>query len=94
MDTGWSERSEERAGKDQGMPLEKNRQRRWMRLWILVFCLPFLVGSCTWWAKPEPPSTPQYSFERAMTLYNQKKYEKAAEAFRRFKEEFPLNTYA
>jgi outer membrane protein assembly factor BamD len=70
----------------------KNRRRRWGWLLIVFFGLPLGAASCTWWAKTEPvPPTPQNTFAKAMALYDKKKYEKAAEGFKRFKEEFPLD---
>jgi len=60
---------------------------------ILVFLLIASLAGCGWWQKPEVPLDPQTSFENAMKLYDKKKYERAAEAFRKFKEEFPLSTY-
>jgi outer membrane protein assembly factor BamD len=53
-------------------------------------CLLGFLAGC---ASPHPTeSTPQSLYESAMQLYNKKKYEKAAEAFRKVKEEFPLST--
>ena len=39
------------------------------------------------------PATPQAAYEEGVRLLEKKKYERSAEAFRRFKEEFPLSTY-
>jgi len=52
-----------------------------------------LANGCAWWQKKEPEPTPQVLYENAMKLFEKKKYEKAAEAFKKFKEEFPLSEY-
>ena len=51
------------------------------------------VSGCGLWAKKEAPATPQAAYEEGVRLLEKKKYERSAEAFRRFKEEFPLSTY-
>ena len=51
------------------------------------------MAGCALWSKQEPERTPQASYENAMTLFHKKKYEKASEAFKKFKEEFPLSEY-
>lgn len=51
------------------------------------------INGCGWWMRPEMPPDPETSFENAMKLFNKKKYERATEAFRKFKEEFPLSSY-
>jgi len=63
--------------------------------WLLLaaFFLAVLSSGCAWWKKKEPDPTPQVLYERAMKLFNKKKYERAAEAFKKFKEEFPLSDY-
>ncbi len=58
---------------------------------ILLFGLIFLLSNCAFLSKKEPEATPQILYGNAMKLYGKKKYEKAAEAFRKFKEEFPLS---
>jgi outer membrane protein assembly factor BamD len=66
------------------------------------FFLPFLLAAffmvaggsgCTLWKKKEPEKTPDGIYNDGLRLLNQKKYMQAAEAFKRFKEEFPLNPY-
>jgi outer membrane protein assembly factor BamD len=52
-----------------------------------------LANGCSWWQKKEPEPTPQALYENAMNLFQKKKYEKAAEACKKFKEEFPLSEY-
>jgi outer membrane protein assembly factor BamD len=63
--------------------------------WLVLaaFFLAVLACGCAGWKKKEPEPTPQVLYERAMKFFNKKKYEKAAEAFRKFKEEFPLSDY-
>jgi len=58
-----------------------------------AFFLTLLGGSCAWWKKKEPEPIPQVLYDNALNLFNKKKYEKAAEAFKKFKEEFPLSEY-
>jgi outer membrane protein assembly factor BamD len=69
----------------------KRKFRLWVRWGVWgVSLLAFLAGC----AGPRPEeSSPQSLYESAMQLYNRKKYERAAEAFRKVKEEFPLSTY-
>ncbi len=76
-------------------PGQKGKRKRWSSLVLAMAVVLWAaaVAGCGWGQRPEPPPDPQTSFENAMTLYNKKKYERAAEAFRKFKEEFPLNTY-
>ncbi|NWF54872.1 MAG: outer membrane protein assembly factor BamD [Syntrophaceae bacterium] len=67
----------------------------------LKFLLPVLLSilllmgfsSCAWFAKKEPATNPQAAYEEGMRLLEEKKYERSAEAFRKFKEDFPLSTY-
>jgi len=54
--------------------------------------LGFLSG-CSWWSKKETKPTPQEMYNNGLKLLNNKKYDQAAEAFRRLKEEFPLSHY-
>ena len=67
-----------------------------------IYCLIFLIAillatamgsGCGLWASKEAPATPQAAYEEGLRLLEKKKYERAAEAFRKFKEEFPLSTY-
>ena len=63
---------------------------------FLIFSSIFLflgVNGCGLWAQKEPPATPQAAYEEGVRLLEKKKYERSAEAFRKFKEEFPLSTY-
>ena len=60
--------------------------------WLLAsFFLALCVSGCAWWGKKEQATTPQAMYEDAMRLFQKKKYERAAEAFKKFKEEFPLS---
>jgi len=62
-------------------------------LFLTVFLVAAMSSGCAWWKKKEPEPTPQALYEGAMKLFNKKKYERAAEAFKKFKEEFPLHEY-
>jgi len=55
--------------------------------------MAILASGCASWSKKEPDPTPQAVYEDGMKLLQKKKYERAAEAFRKFKEEFPLSDY-
>ena len=57
-----------------------------------IFLL-FWVSGCALFEKKEPERTPQAAYEEALRLLERKKYERSAEAFRKFKEDFPLSTY-
>jgi outer membrane protein assembly factor BamD len=59
-----------------------------------VFFLAAFVSGCSLlpgFTRKEPDNSPQYLYDNAMKLYEKKKYEKAAEALRKFKEEHPLS---
>jgi outer membrane protein assembly factor BamD len=72
----------------------KGKTRKNLGLFSLfAFAMLILVTGCGLWSKKEPERTPQAMYEEAMKLLERKKYERAAEAFRKFKEEFPLSTY-
>jgi len=60
---------------------------------LLGILLSGAISGCAWWRKKEPEPTPQALYENAMKLLQKKKYEKAAEAFKKVKEEFPLSKY-
>ncbi len=64
---------------------------------IIIFSLIFLFSGffpgCAWWGKKQRQLTPQEMYNNGLKLLNNKKYERAAEAFRKFKEEFPLSHY-
>jgi outer membrane protein assembly factor BamD len=66
-----------------------------IRLFLILSssCLLLWASGCALWAKKEAPATPQAAYEEGLQLLEKKKYEKSAEAFRKFKEEFPLSTY-
>ena len=63
--------------------------------WLFLAAFLFSVSSsgCAWWKEKEPDPTPQILYDKAMNFYNKKKYENAAEAFKKVKEEFPLSDY-
>ncbi len=58
----------------------------------VIFLLTGLLPGCAWWTKKETQLTPQEKYNNALKLLNNKKYDLAAEAFRKFKEEYPLNS--
>jgi outer membrane protein assembly factor BamD len=60
---------------------------------LATLLIVILASGCAWWQKKEPELTPQVLYENGMKLLQQKKYDKAAEAFKKFKEEFPLSEY-
>ena len=57
-----------------------------------IFLLIWING-CALFEKKEPARTPQAAYEDGMRLLEKKKYERSAEAFRKFKEDYPLSTY-
>jgi outer membrane protein assembly factor BamD len=68
------------------------------RRFLLRICAVLLVGAvmggCSWISgssKKDMDTSPQVLYANAMQLYEKKKYERAAEAFRLFKEEHPLS---
>lgn len=62
-------------------------------LTFLLFCVLLISWSgCSLWAKKEPPpKTAEVLYGDGIGFMNKKKYLRAAEAFRRLKEEFPLS---
>jgi outer membrane protein assembly factor BamD len=66
-------------------------KRRILHLAITLFGFVFILSSCGLFVKKQPEATPQLLYNNAMTLYGKKKFERSAEAFRKFKEEFPLS---
>ena len=68
-------------------------QRSFFRF-CAVLLLAFVMANCSLlpgFSRKEADTSPQILFGNAMKLYDKKKYEKAAEAFRKFKEEHPLS---
>jgi outer membrane protein assembly factor BamD len=64
--------------------------------WFLIFFAVTLLiwtNGCALFQKKEPERTPQGAYEEGLRLLERKKYERSAEAFRKFKEDFPLSTY-
>ncbi|HXZ35550.1 MAG TPA: outer membrane protein assembly factor BamD [Thermodesulfobacteriota bacterium] len=57
-----------------------------------VFLLVWSNG-CALFGKKEPATTPQAAYDEGVLLLEKKKYERSAEAFRKFKEDYPLSTY-
>ncbi len=63
---------------------------------ILLLLSLLVAGSsgCGLWAsKKEPERNAQNAYNDALQLLERKKYTQAAEAFKQFKEDFPLSTY-
>jgi outer membrane protein assembly factor BamD len=58
---------------------------------LVAFLLALCASGCAWGRKKEQATTPQAMYEDAMKLFQRKKYERAAQAFKKFKEEFPLS---
>ena len=66
------------------------------KLLLPILCFIFLliwVSGCALFEKKEPERTPQGAYDEGLRLLERKKYFRAAEAFRKFKEDFPLSTY-
>jgi len=65
------------------------------RVLPILFSILLLIGShgCALFERQEPAKTPQAAYEDGMRLLEKKKYERSAEAFRKFKEDYPLSTY-
>jgi len=59
----------------------------------LILILAGFFSGCGWWTKKEHELTPKERYDNALKLLYKKKYEQATEAFRKFKEEFPLSHY-
>jgi len=68
------------------------RKLSWL---VILICFLLAVGGsgCGMFSKKEPEKTPQAAYEEALRLLQKRKYFQAAEAFRKFKEDFPLSTY-
>jgi outer membrane protein assembly factor BamD len=79
------------------IPIMREARRKIRRIQVAaVFSsMALLLGlnGCGLWAKKEAPATPQAAYEEGVRLLEKKKYEQSAEAFRKFKEDFPLSTY-
>ncbi len=66
---------------------------------VLIGMLAIFLSGCTllmdliWGKKRQPDPSPQGMYEYAMRLFQKKKYDKAAEAFKKLKEEHPLSEY-
>jgi outer membrane protein assembly factor BamD len=67
--------------------------RRLPTFFLPFFLLLISANGCALFEKKEPERTPQSAYEDGLRLLEKKKYERSAEAFRKFKEDFPLSTY-
>jgi outer membrane protein assembly factor BamD len=67
--------------------------RRFLKFFLSFFLLLITVNGCALFEKKQPATTPQAAYEDALRLLEKKKYERSAEAFRKFKEDYPLSTY-
>jgi outer membrane protein assembly factor BamD len=68
-------------------------QRSFLRFFA-VLLIGSVIAGCSLlpgFSRKDSDTSPQALFNNALTLYDKKKYEKAAEAFRKFKEEHPLS---
>lgn len=59
-----------------------------------IFFLEIFLSCGLLVKKRQLEPTPEYLYDSAMILFEKKKYSQAEEAFRKFKEEYPLNEYA
>ena len=57
----------------------------------VALIIVFAFSGCSLFSKKNPDPSPQTLYADALKLYEKKKYERAAEAFRKFKEEHPLS---
>jgi len=73
-------------------------ERRIPKFLLLIILSAFFLAAggsgCMLWKKKEPQKTPEGMYSDGMRLLGQKKYTQAAEAFKRFKEDYPLSPYA
>lgn len=61
---------------------------------ILILCwLNLLLSGCALGPQKDVQKSPQEMYNEGLKLLNKKKYERAAEAFRKLKEEHPLSSY-
>jgi len=73
--------------------VKTNLRKSLSALLLALFSTVIFAGGCSWSQKKESEGTPQALYENAVSLLQKKKYDKATEAFKRFKEEFPLSEY-
>lgn len=60
---------------------------------LLIFSCFCLLSSCAFGPPKDIQKSPQEMYNDGLKLLNKKKYERAAEAFRKLKEEHPLSSY-
>ncbi len=82
-----------RNGRFSDMKPERNSHRIRLSVFLVLSFWAVSSAGCGLWAKKEAPTTPQAAYEEGVRLLEKKNYERSAEAFRKFKEEFPLSTY-
>ena len=73
--------------------MKTNFRKSLSALLLAIFSTVILIGGCSSPQKKQSDATPQAFYENAMKLFEKKKYDKAAEAFKKFKDEFPLSEY-
>jgi outer membrane protein assembly factor BamD len=73
--------------------VKRNSRKTTSGMLLATILIVIFASGCAWWKKKETPTTPQGLYEDAMSLLQRKKYERAAQAFQKFKEEFPLSEY-
>ena len=66
-------------------------RRKVLPLWIFVLAGAMTLSACAWFSREQSATSPQELYNEAMNLYGKKKYYRSAEAFRKFKEEYPLS---
>jgi outer membrane protein assembly factor BamD len=67
--------------------------RRLLKFFLPLFLLIMWANGCALSEKKQMQRTPQSAYEDGLRLLEKKKYERSAEAFRKFKEDYPLSTY-
>ena len=71
----------------------RNRLKLVFYFLLLIFCSVSLLSNCAWGPKKDMQKSPQEMYNEGLKLLNKKKYERAAEAFQKLKEEHPLSSY-
>ncbi len=78
----------------ESMKGSRGKIRKTILLPVLSYILLLIwINGCALFGKKEQANTPQAAYEEGVRLLEKKKYERSAEAFRKFKEDYPLSTY-